>query len=538
MLWFDHLIALPILLPLLTGVLLIFIDERRHELKLWLNAAGILATLLVTIGFIRLIGNGHFNGDTGVYLAANWIAPFGITLVIDRFAVMMLLLINLVAGASLSFAYTRWSRLEVHFHSLFQFLLMGINGALITGDLFNLFVFFEVMLAASYGLLLHGKNKARVSAGMQYIALNLVASLFFLIGLALIYAAAGTLNMADLARSIGTLQSTQRIMFETGAALLAIVFLTKSAIWPLGFWLPVTYGAAAPPITAMLILVTKVGVYVLYRLWMLVFASDASSSTGFGEQLLFWAGMITIGYGSLGLLASQDVRRLASYSAVLSSGILLTLLGLNQAELTGAAMFYLFSSTLAVTAFVMLIELMERVYSPAAQMLAITMEAFASDIGAKGNTGVIIPGAMVFLGLSFAFCAVVMSGMPPLSGFIAKFGIVATVLMLSGDIGPSLNDWLFIAALFISGLFAIIALMRLGVRIFWATGHGATLKLHLTEALAVFSLLLLCVVMTVAAGPIRSYMDRIGDDLSSGDNYIEQVLSRGAVASPSSSGGN
>lgn len=537
MFWFDHLIALPILLPLLTGVLLIFVDERRHELKLWLNAAGILATLLVTIGFIRLIGNGHFSGDTGVYLAANWIAPFGITLVIDRFAVMMLLLINLVAGASLSFAYTRWSRLEVHFHSLFQFLLMGINGALITGDLFNLFVFFEVMLAASYGLLLHGKNKARVSASMQYIVLNLVASFFFLIGIALIYAATGTLNLADLARIISDLQPTQRTMFETGAALLAIVFLTKSAIWPLGFWLPVTYGAAAPPITAMLVLVTKVGVYVLYRLWMLVFASDASSSTGFGSQLLFWGGMITVGYGSLGLLASQDVRRLASYSAVLSSGIMLTLLGLNQAELTGAAMFYLFSSTLAVTAFVMLIELMERVYSPAAQMLAITMEAFASDIGAKGNTGVIIPGAMVFLGLSFAFCAVVMSGMPPLSGFIAKFGIVATVLMLSGDIGPSLNDWLFIAALFTSGLFAIIALMRLGVRIFWATGHGATLKLHLTEALAIFSLLLLCVMMTIAAGPVRSYMDRIGDDLSSGDNYIEQVLNRGAVASPSSSGG-
>lgn len=532
----DHLITLPIILPLITGALLIFINERRHELKLWLNAAGLLATLMVAIVFVWLVDSGHFEGNTGVYLSANWAAPFGIALVIDRFAAMMLVLASLVACASLTFAYRRWSRVGVHFHSLFQFLVMGINGALITGDLFNLFVFFEVMLAASYGLLLHGQNAVRIRAGMQYIALNLVASFFFLIGIALIYAASGTLNMADLARTIATLNDTDRALFETGAAVLAVAFLTKSAIWPLGFWLPVAYGAAAPPVAAMLVLVTKVGIYVIYRLWLIVFAVDAGSSTGFGGTLLFWGGLLTVVYGAVGMLGSQDARRVASYSAILSSGTLLALLGFNRPEIAAAALFYLVSSTLAVAAFVLLIELTERIYSPTSRLLAITMEAFASEDESRETAGVAIPGAMAFLGLAFAGCALVMAGLPPLSGFIAKFGIVTSLLTVSGEAGPTTTGWLFITLLFVSGLFGIIALMRLGVRIFWSSAQTTSPRLQLTEAFPVLALLLLCVAMTISAGPVRSYMDRAGADLSSGQNYIDQVLGHQPVPSLTQAG--
>ncbi len=522
--WTSHLISLPVILPLITGTLLIFINERRHELKLWLNAAGVVVTLLVGLLFVALIEQGHFPGDTGVYLSANWVAPFGIALVIDRFSALMLVLAGIIAAASLMFAYQRWSRVGVHFHSLFQYLLMGINGALITGDLFNLFVFFEVMLASSYGLLLHGQNVTRIRAGMQFIALNLVASFFFLIGIALIYAASGTLNMADLAGSIAMLNATDRALFEAGAAALAVAFLTKSAIWPLGFWLPVAYGAAAPPVAAMLVVVTKVGIYVIYRLWLIVFAVDAGSSTGFGDTLLFWGGLATMVFGTLGILGSQDARRVASYCAILSSGILLTLLGLNRPELAASAMFYLVSSTLAVAAFILLIELTERIYSPASRLLAITMEAFASDDRSGESSGVAIPGALAFLGLMYVGCALVLAGMPPLSGFIAKFGIVTTLLTVSGEAGPAPYGWLFVALLFVSGFCAIIALMRLGVRVFWASGQNPPPRLQLSEASPVLLLLTLCVALTVNAGSVRNYMDRTSLDLTSAQNYIEQVM--------------
>lgn len=530
--WTTHMISLPIILPLVTAALLIFINERHHELKFWVNAAGLGCTLLVSLLFFGLIDSGHFADNTGVYLSANWAAPFGIVLVIDRFSALMLVLTSVVAVASLTFAYRRWSRVGVHFHSLFQFLLMGINGALLTGDLFNLFVFFEVMLAASYGLLLHDQNATRIRAGMQFIALNLAASLFFLIGVALIYAASGTLNIADLAVRVATLDDSERALLQAGVSVLAVAFVTKSAVWPLGFWLPVAYAAAVPPVAAMLVVMTKVGIYVLYRLWLIVFGSDAGSSTGFGDTVLFWGGLATIVYASTGILASQDARRVASYCAILSSGTLLTLLGFNRPELAAAAMFYLVSSTLAVAAFVLLIELTERIYSPASRLLAMTMEAFASEDSSKNTAGVAIPGAKALLGLMFLGCALVMASMPPLSGFLAKFGIITSILTVSGETGPEAAYWLFIALLVISGFCAIIALMRLGVRIFWASAQKPPPRLQLSEASPVLLLLGLCIFFTVGAGPVQSYMNRTSHDLTSPRGYIDQVLGQEQIPSP------
>ena len=166
-------------------------------------------------------------------------------LVLDRLSALML------AADQRARRSPRWSSRwragiapALHFHPLFQFLLMGLNGAFLTGDLFNLFVFFEVLLAASYGLVLHGSGSARVKAGLHYIAINLCASLLFLIGVSLIYGVTGTLNMADLALRIPALAAEQRGLLEAGAAVLGVAFLVKAAMWPLGFWLPTTYAAA------------------------------------------------------------------------------------------------------------------------------------------------------------------------------------------------------------------------------------------------------------------------------------------------------
>ncbi|MBE0595336.1 MAG: cation:proton antiporter, partial [Gemmatimonadales bacterium] len=242
--WIHHLILLPIVLPLVCGAALIPLHMSRHQLKFALSMGALLAQAGVAVALLVLADAEYWPDGIGVYLAANWAAPFGIALVVDRLAAMMLLLAAIIGIAALLFSLVRWSRTGVHFHSLFQFMLMGINGACLTHDLFNLFVFFEVMLAASYGLVLHGYNVARIRAGMQYIAINLVASLLFLIGLAMIYATAGTLNMADLTGRVASLGSDESSLLTIGITVLAIAFLTKSAMWPFGFWLPTTYSVA------------------------------------------------------------------------------------------------------------------------------------------------------------------------------------------------------------------------------------------------------------------------------------------------------
>src|SRR5690606_14666648 len=223
-----------------------------------------------------------------------------------------------------------------------------LNGAFLTGDLFNLFEFFEVLLAASYGLVLHGSGMLRVKAGRHYIAVNVAASLLFLIGVSLIYAVTGTLNMADLATRVPATSDGDRMLLEAGAAILGIAFLVKAGMWPLCFWLPNAYSVAAPPVAAIFAIMTKVGVYVVLRLWLLVFGQEAGASAGFGGTWLLIGGMMTVAFGSIGALASQDLARLSSFNVLVSSGTLLAVIGVGNLPLTAGALFYLASSTLAI----------------------------------------------------------------------------------------------------------------------------------------------------------------------------------------------
>ena len=540
--WADQLILVPILLPLLFAAALVLLSGRQQQLKFAVNLIGTV-TLLVTAATLLWLADSEVWPDgVGVYLSGNWMAPFGISLVVDRLSALMLTLNAVIATAALIFSYRRWSRAGVHFHSLFQFLLAGINGSFITGDLFNLFVFFEIMLAASYGLLLLGLQPNRVRASMQYVVVNLIASSIFLIGIALIYAAAGTLNMADLAVRAASMDDSQRLLLEVGAAVLAIAFLTKSAMWPLGFWLPTTYSAAAPPVAAMLVLMTKVGVYVILRLWMLVFAEQAEVLNAISGYALIAGGLATLAFGAIGLLASQELGRMAGFSAIISSGTLLAAIGYGEPRVISAALFYLVSSTLAVAAFVLLMELIERIRKPSAAMLALTMEAFAIDDDPEESAGVVIPAAMAFIGLSFVACALIIAGLPPLSGFLAKFALFHAMLNPAGSLadtqyfaGPL--AWSILALIIISGLFAIISLMRFGVRTFWAAADAKAPRLQLSEAAPISALLLLCIGISVAAGPTISYMDRTAEALYEPQDYIERVLTAPAVPGVVSSAG-
>ena len=524
--WLQHLIVAPVLLPLLVGALLIPVNQNRHTLKFAMSLASSVLLWLVAVALLLMADGGHWADGIGVYLASNWAAPFGIALMVDRLAALMLVLTATIALAVLVFSAQRWDRVGVSFHSMFQFLLMGLNGAFLTNDLFNLFVFFEVMLAASYGLVLHGYNLRRIRAGMQYIAINLAASLLFLIGVALIYGAAGTLNIADLSQRVATLGAQDAWLLQVGAVILALAFLTKGAMWPLGFWLPTTYASASAPVAAMLVLMTKVGVYAVLRVWLAVFGDAAGALDGFGLAALGVGGMATLAFGAIGMLASQDGGRMAGYGAIVSSGTLLAVIGHSGSAVLASGLYYLLGSTLAMAAFMLLIELTERIRPPGAALIAITMEAFAIEDKPEEPVGVGIPGSLAFLGLSFAACALVISGMPPLAGFVAKFSLFHAMLASTAEMdgGVPTRTWVLIALMVSGGLAAIIALMRLGVRTFWAAGVVTPPRLKVSEAAPVTALVLLCVLLTVQAGTVFDYLGRTVDGLARNADYAARVL--------------
>lgn len=214
----PHLIVAPIVLPLVAAALMVALGEQRRVARALVNVLASSAGLAVAVALALWVDGKGAPEAFGVYLPSNWPVPFGIVLVVDRLAAMMLVLTGILGVAAVLYSTARWHRAGVHFHPLFQIQLMGLNGAFLTADLFNLFVFFEVMLAASYGLLLHGSGAARVRSGLHYIAVNLLASALFLVGVAMLYGVTGTLAMADMAQKLAAIPAADRGLLHAGVA--------------------------------------------------------------------------------------------------------------------------------------------------------------------------------------------------------------------------------------------------------------------------------------------------------------------------------
>ena len=534
--WTRHLIIVPIILPLVTGAALLLIDELRHTAKALVNVTSTLALLLVALVLMRIADQVPAGSDalSWSYAIGGWPAPFAIVLVLDRLSALMLVLTAVLGTASLVFSLARWHKSGPHFHTLFQFLLMGLGGAFLTGDLFNLFVFFEVMLAASYGLLLYGSGVFRVRSGLHYIAINLAASLLFLVGVSLIYGVTGTLNMADLAARLPGVAPEDRMLLQAGAAILGTAFLVKAGMWPLCFWLPSAYMAAAAPVAAIFALLSKVGVYVILRLTLLLFGSGAGELSGFGGTVLLFGGMATVAFGAFGVLASQAMGRLAGYSVLVSSGTLLAAVAIGDASVLSGALFYLVSSTLTIAALFMLIELVERAQEPAADLLTVTMEAYGdemddeeSEVNEVEEVGVAMPGALAILGVCFGCLALLLAGLPPLSGFIAKFALL-TAMMNVGGLGSAAGisgaTWVLVALVILSGLGALVALMRIGIRTFWAPLEVIVPRVLVVEIAPIVLLIALCLVLTVQGGAMIRYTEAAAQSLHAPASYIGGVL--------------
>ncbi|VVN02491.1 Na(+)/H(+) antiporter subunit D [Pseudomonas fluorescens] len=544
----THLIAAPILLPLLTAAIMLMLGERHRPLKAKINLFSSLVGLFISVLLLQWTQTTGVPGSIGVYLPGNWQAPFGIVLVVDRLSALMLVLTGIIGVSALLFAMARWDGAGSSFHALFQIQLMGLYGAFLTADLFNLFVFFEVLLAASYGLLLHGSGRARVSSGLHYISINLLASSLFLIGAALIYGVTGTLNMADLALKIPLVPEADRGLLHAGAGILAVAFLAKAGMWPLNFWLVPAYSSASAPVAAMFAIMTKVGVYTLLRLWTLLFSGQAGASAFFGGDWLIYGGMATMACAALAILAAQRLERMASLSILVSAGILLSAVGFAQPNLIGAALFYLVSSTLALSALFLLAELIERSRSAneipledESELLPRPQESLQPPKGInlddeqKAVVGQVIPWTMAFLGLSFIACALLIIGMPPLSGFIGKLSLIGALLNPLGigtDAPISNAAWALLALLILTGLASLMAFSRLGIQRFWTPEERPSPLLRKLECAPIFLLLGLSIVLTFKAEPLLRYTQATAEALNNPQQYVMAVLGTRAVPSP------
>ncbi|HGM5553325.1 TPA: monovalent cation/H+ antiporter subunit D [Pseudomonas putida] len=544
----THLIAAPILLPLLTAAIMLMLGEKHRPLKAKINLFSSLVGLFISVMLLQWTQTTGVPGSIGVYLPGNWQAPFGIVLVVDRLSALMLVLTGIIGVSALLFAMARWDGAGSSFHALFQIQLMGLYGAFLTADLFNLFVFFEVLLAASYGLLLHGSGRARVSSGLHYISINLLASSLFLIGAALIYGVTGTLNMADLALKIPLVPEADRGLLHAGAGILAVAFLAKAGMWPLNFWLVPAYSSASAPVAAMFAIMTKVGVYTLLRLWTLLFSGQAGGSAFFGGDWLIYGGMATIACAALAILAAQRLERMASLSILVSAGILLSAVGFAQPNLIGAALFYLVSSTLALSALFLLAELIERSRSAneipledESELLPRPQESLQPPKGInlddeqKAVVGQVIPWTMAFLGLSFIACALLIIGMPPLSGFIGKLNLIGALLNplgLGTDAPISNAAWALLALLILSGLASLMAFARMGIQRFWTPEERPSPLLRKLECAPIFLLLGLSIALTFKAEPLLRYTEATADALNNPQQYVMAVLGTRAVPSP------
>ena len=546
----NQLIVAPILLPLVTAAIMLLIGEKHRQFKGRLNLLSSLIGLGVAITLLLWVRNQGQAESIGVYLPGNWPAPFGIVLVVDHLSALMLTLTGVIGVSALLFARARWDGAGASFHALFQIQLMGLYGAFLTADLFNLFVFFEVLLAASYGLLLHGSGRARVKAGLHYVAINLFASSLFLVGAAMLYGVTGTLNMADLALKIPLVAEADRGLLHAGAAILAMAFLVKAGVWPLNFWLVPAYASASAPVAALFAIMTKVGLYALLRLWTLLFSEQADASAHFGGQWLVYGGLVTLAVAVVSILAAQRLERLAALSILVSAGTLLAAVGFGQPVLIGAALFYLVSSTLALCALFLLAELIERSRSANEAPLDDEEDAIPPlleslhppkginlDDEQKAVIGQIIPWTMAFLGLSFIACALLIIGMPPLSGFIGKLNLISALFNPLGlGAAPeqplSAAGWCLVALLLLSGMASLIAFGRVGIQRFWKPEEPSSPLLRRYECMPIVLLLGLCILISAQAEPLLRYTQDTAAGLQAPDTYIQAVLSTRTLPGP------
>lgn len=490
-------LILPILIPLITGVLLIFAN-KSIMLQRWIAGLSAFITVVVAAMLVQKVKN---DGVQTLNLS-NWDAPFGITLVSDMLSALLVLTTSVVAFACIiySFKGIGEEREKFHYYAAFNFLIVGVNGAFTTGDIFNLFVFFEVMLMSSYVLILLGGTKIQLRESIKYILVNVISSALFVISIAYLYSVVGTLNMAHISVRLSELSGiSQPGIVTIIGVLFLIVFGLKGAIFPLYFWLPGSY--YAPPVPVMAIfgaLLTKVGVYSIIRTYSLFFFEEA----GYIQQLLIVLAILTIVGGLIGAIAYWDVKKIVIYNIIVAVGLILFgIATMNQDALTGSV-FYLIHDMIIKAALFLLVGLMAAI-------------AGTSNLRSMGGMIKRYPG----LGWTFFLAALALAGIPPLSGFVGK------LLIVQG--GFASEHYWGAAIVLMSSLFVLISIMKIFINGIWGKPRAFENEERVPYKkllIAPVILVILSVCYGVGADFVYPYISQAAETLTNTNIYIDAVL--------------
>ncbi len=516
--WHAHTPILSILIPAFTSFLLLLLgnpgsgslkQDWRQPWRRGISLGSALLGLITAISYLMIANTGQVT----VYQLGEWSAPFGIVLVLDRLSAFMLVLTYALAVPVIWYASDNWDTRGRYFHTMFHFLLMGITGAFLTGDLFNLFVFFEILLMASYVLLLHGQGRPRFQLGIHYVTINLLASALFLIGLGMIYGSVGSLNMADVGRLIPTLDSDQHKLAIAGGLLLFVVFGIKAAMLPVGFWLPKTYAVASTPVAAIFTIMTKVGIYAILRVNGTVF-DDAMAQSIFKNCLLM-IGLITSFYGVIGAIAAERLRRFVGFMVLSSIGTLLIAIAMFNTQAWSAALYYLVHSTLIAAAFYLFCGWMTAQRGSFKDHLKVAPKIKQEKAAA----------------FTYFTIALMMAGLPPFSGFLGK------VFILQATAETPYQGWIITVILIVS-LLSIIAFTRVGFILFWRASppeeNSKESAYTAYQALpdtapnrndkAIYVLLIALMSYVVFAAPIQSYTTSTAQQIQNHALYQQAIL--------------
>ncbi|WP_299616292.1 monovalent cation/H+ antiporter subunit D [uncultured Tateyamaria sp.] len=499
----THWLIAPIILPALLAPFIVLAARYHITIQRAFSLAGVVAQVVIAAALAWHVSD----GTVLLYQLGDWAAPFGIVLVGDQLSTMMVLLTAVLSLFVLLYAIgSGCDNMGKHFHPLFQFQLMGILGAFLTGDLFNLFVFFEVLLIASYGLMIHSGGNARLHAGVQYVLFNLIGSTLFLFALGAIYAETGTLNMADLAQRVTQISPEETVGIRLAAVLLLLVFAIKAALVPLHFWLPSSYAEAPGPVAALFAIMTKIGAYAIIRVYTMVFPPELEATAGLHGQWLLPAALVSLAIGMVGVLAAKKLDRLVAFSVIGSMGMVMVSIALFTPESIAAALYYIIHSTLAGALLFLIADMVRNARG-------------SVDLTAQAPmAGTVLVSGMFFMG------AIAMAGLPPLSGFLGK------LLVLDAGFASDQVAWIW-AIVLISSLISILGFARAGSVVFWKAhsieapadavpGTGPSIL----SSVAAGGLVTLLVAHTVFAGQVHGYTTQMAATLFAPDAYIATVV--------------
>ncbi len=485
----------PLVIPFFTAVLCL-LAWRSTEMQRGISLLGSIGLLVVAVMIItRVSAVGTFAEQAG-----GWPAPFGISMVADWLSAVLVLLTAIVGVAVVVFSFTDVTREEEHFgfHPLIQALLAGICGAFLTGDIFNMYVWFEVMLISSFGLLVIGGGREQLDGAVKYVGLNLIATVAFIAGVGLLYGATGALNMADLHLRLAERETDAAV--RAAAAFLLFAFASKAALFPLYFWLPASYHTPAFATSALFsALLTKVGVYALIRVFTLVFPTGDAILM----SIMIWGGVLTMLAGVLGALSQNSVRRVLGYSVVSSIGFMILGLGIGTPIALAGAAFYLFQDILVKASLF---------FSAGIATRLTGSELFERSGG--------LWRARPWFSILFLVAALALAGVPPFSGFWPKLLLVQATL--------GIGSWGLTLAVLGTGLLTLFAMGRIWAAMFWGAhpegDYAITGRVDGWTLAAPVVLTFIVILIGVQPAPFIEVSQAVAAQLLDPTGYVEAVL--------------